>query len=582
MIGARKPLLPQPSPDRRTAPRAAATPNRDIMGLVRAEIWSAARLTLALGLVLSLVTVATLLTKLQIISLVEPTGNGWTLAAIAVAFGLMVGLMVGIDQLREAALLAIGHRVARRLAAPIVLAVAGEQGRADIAAGQALRDVEELRRGLSGPLLTSMVDAVLVPALLVLLLLLHWAFALWALFGALLAATLSLVSERALRQALLASNEAQARTSGLVADAMRCAEAVEAMGMRPRLAARWNARMEAGADSLRGAQGTARWLGAGLAIVAGISSGGALVVGALLQIGGVELGFGMILAMMITGLVLAPFARLGGALHDWSLALAAWRRLGALLGAERATDASAAFPLSEGRLVMERVSWVHRGAARPLLRDVSLVVKPGEIVALTGGPGSGKTTLLRLAVGMLKPAAGGCFLDGHATHQWSREDFARHVGYMPQDPLLTDGTVAEAIARLGLPDMAAVIRAARQADAHPTITALPHGYATRIRAEGPLSAGQRQRVALARALYSRPRLLVLDEPAAWLDAEGEARLVRLLRALARDGVGVLLSSHRPALIAGADRVLTLRGGQLVPAPARPALTAPAGRAEEAA
>jgi ATP-binding cassette subfamily C protein len=134
--------------------------------------------------------------------------------------------------------------------------------------------------------------------------------------------------------------------------------------------------------------------------------------------------------------------------------------------------------------------------------------------------------------------------------------------------------VAEAIARLGTPDMAAVMRAARLADAHALIAALPAGYATPIRAEGPLSAGQRQRVALARALYGRPRLLVLDEPAAFLDPEGEARLVGLLRRLAADGIGVLLTSHRAALMGAADRVLVLQGGTLAAPPARPALPAP--------
>lgn len=211
-----------------------------------------------------------------------------------------------------------------------------------------------------------------------------------------------------------------------------------------------------------------------------------------------------------------------------------------------------------------------------------MVVAPGEVVALAGAAGSGKTTLLRIAVGMLKPAAGGCFLDGHATSQWEREDFARQVGYLPQDPLLTDGTVAEAIARLGTPDMAAVLKAARLAEAHGLISALPAGYSTLIRAEGPLSTGQRQRVAFARALYGDPKLLVLDEPAAWLDAEGEQRLIRTLRYLASQGVGVLLTSHRAALLQAADRVLVLRGGQILAAPGRPAIAGPKPGREEAA
>ncbi|NKC29344.1 ATP-binding cassette domain-containing protein [Falsiroseomonas selenitidurans] len=552
---------------------------REVVEVARAEIAAAARLTLGLGLLISLATFGVVASKLVIWQLVLPTGNPWTLAGLAIAFCLAVGILLGLDQLRELGLLAVSHRLARRLAAPLVLAAAQQPGRSDLAAGQALRDVEELRRNLTGPVLTGIVDAVLVPTMILLLLFFHWGFTLWALGCCAAAALLSVLGDRLTRRAVVASNDSHARTSSLVADAMRCAEAVEAMGLRAPLAARWEARMQEGTNALRGAQAGARWVGAGLATIHGIGSGGALVVGTLLAAAGADVGYGMVVAMLVTGQIITPFARIGGASHEWGAALAAWRRLGELVRGDRSADNAIAFPCREARLVLDRVSFAHRGAPRALLREVSLQVAPGEVVALGGTAGAGKTTLLRIAMGMVRPSAGGCFLDGQATWQWAREDFARHVGYLPQDPLLTDGTVAEAIARLGVPDMPAVLEAARLADAHGLIAGLPAGYATPIRAEGPLSAGQRQRVALARALYHRPRLLVLDEPAAFLDAAGEQRLVRLLRQLAAQGVGVLFTSHRQALLAAADRVVMLRGGQLGQAPAGPvALPAPQGRA----
>ncbi|WP_439597844.1 ATP-binding cassette domain-containing protein [Falsiroseomonas sp.] len=565
----------------RSLPRGAAAPAsggaRDVIEVARAEVAAAARLTLALGLALSLATFGVVAAKLLIWQMVLPTGNPWTLAGLAIAFCLAVGILLGLDQLRELGLIAISHRLARRLAAPLVLAAAQQPGRSDLAAAQALRDVEELRRNLTGPVLTGLVDAVLVPTLILLLLFFHWAFTLWALSCCLAAALLSLLGDRLTRRALGAANEAQARTAGLVADAMRCAEAVEAMGLRAPLAARWQARLGEGASALRGAQAGARWVGAGLATIHGVGSGGALVVGTLLSANGINVGYGMVLAMLVTGQIITPFARLGGASHEWGAASAAWKRLSEMMRPDRTADGAIAFPCREGRLVLERVSFAHRGAPRPLLREVALEVPPGRIVALAGTAGAGKTTLLRIAIGMIRPSAGGAFLDGQATWQWAREDFARHVGYLPQDPLLTDGTIAEAIARLGVPDMAAVMQAARLADAHGLICALPAGYATPTRAEGPLSAGQRQRVALARALYGSPRLLVLDEPAAFLDAAGEERLVLLLRNLAARGTGILLTSHRPALLAAAHRVVTLRGGQVVATAGAPLLTAP-GRA----
>ncbi len=555
MVGDQHPTATAPGTARQLA-------ERGLIEVVRGEIAAAARLTIGLGFALSIATFGVTFAKLQIWQLVVPTGNGWTLAGLAVLFALLLGVMVGLDQLRELGLLAIGRRLAQRMAGPLVLVAATQRGRSDIAAGQALRDVEELRRNLSGPVLTSVADAVLVPTMMLLLLFFHWAFAAWALGFALIAAGLSLLGDRLTRRTLLVSNEINAGTSALVADAMRCAEAVEAMGLRGPLAARWEARLDESAAALRRAQAGGRWIGAALSATSGIATGGVLVLGTVMGAYGANVGFGMIVAMLVTGKIIAPFARIGAAAQEWTGALAAWRRLAGLLGPEGLRPEGIAFPCRAARLSFEHVTWAPRGASRAALRDVNLAVEPGQVVAIAGGAGAGKTTLLRLAVGMLQPIAGGVFLDGHAAAQWEREDFARHVGYLPQDPLLTDGTVAEAIARLGEPDMAAVIRAAQGADAHAMITALPEGYATRIRAEGPLSAGQRQRVALARALYGGPRLLVLDEPAAFLDAEGEARLVRLLRGLAAGGTGVLLTSHRAALLAAADRVLLLRSGQL--------------------
>jgi ABC-type protease/lipase transport system fused ATPase/permease subunit len=315
-VSARSPGLGRTATEAATTLPAAAA--RDLIQVVRDEVAAAARLTLALGLALAVGGFVLLLAKLSIWQLVVPTGNPWTLAGLSIALGLAVGLVVALDQLRDLGLLAISRRLAQRLAAPMVLAVAQQPGRSDIAAGQALRDVEELRRNLAGPVLTALADAVLVPAMVLALLVFHWAFAAWALFFAVLAALLSIAGDRLTRRTLVVSNDAHARTSALVADAMRCAEAVEAMGLRDTLAARWEARLADSAEALGRAQSGARWIGAGIAALYAIGSGGALVVGTLISMGGVDVGFGMILAMLLTGQVIGPFARLGGSLHEWA------------------------------------------------------------------------------------------------------------------------------------------------------------------------------------------------------------------------------------------------------------------------
>jgi ATP-binding cassette subfamily C protein len=203
------------------------------------------------------------------------------------------------------------------------------------------------------------------------------------------------------------------------------------------------------------------------------------------------------------------------------------------------------------------------GADRPVLRGISFSVGPGEMIGIIGPSASGKSTLMKLLLGATEPSGGGVFLDGHNTFLWNREDIARHIGYVPQSAVLTDGTVAENIARGAQPDFDAVLAAAKRAGVHHAIAALPHGYATRIAGAGfTLSAGQRQRVAVARALYGSPRLLILDEPNAFLDKDGEAMLDGLLTRLRAENIGVLISTHRPSLVSAMDKLLVLREGTI--------------------
>lgn len=535
------------------------------MAGLSAELARSARAAALLGLAGAFGPFALVMLTVQFYALVVPTGSMPTALGLVAGFALVAVTVVALGQIRQRLLLAGTERLVRRLTARALPAATARATQPGAAAEQTLRDIEAVRRGVAGPLTSFALDALLVPALLLLLATFHWAFALFAAAAASLALVFGLLTDRATREALVEANDATAQAARLVADAARAAEAVEAMGMLPALVRRWAGALARGTGGLRRAQGTARLAQAASFTLYGIAQGGAVAVGVVVLAEGSSVGYGILAGLLLTARVMDPFSRLGGQLEDAAAARAAWRRLDRLLVAAEAAPAAAAsaFPCPEGRLVVDHVTLVFPGSARPLLRDVNLVLGPGDVVALAGPPGTGKSTLLRLLLGIQGSNAGDVFLDGHATAQWDRADLARHVGYLPQEPVLGDGSVAEAIARLDeVPDMPAVLAAARLAGALRMVAGLPHGFATPLGGRVALSMGQRQRVALARAVYGAPRLVLLDEPAGYLDSEGEAAVMAMIGTLSAAGKAVVFTSHREGLLRAATRVMTLRDGML--------------------
>jgi ATP-binding cassette subfamily C protein len=228
-----------------------------------------------------------------------------------------------------------------------------------------------------------------------------------------------------------------------------------------------------------------------------------------------------------------------------------------------------ALPAPAGVLKVEDVGLRGRDG-RPILFGNSFIAEPGHILGIIGPSGSGKTTLGRILVGAVQPTIGTVRLDGASLTDWDQDALGRHLGYMPQEPSLFEGSIKENIARFSrasTPNEAAaideaVVTAAKEAGIHELILELPQGYDTMLGLGGAgLSAGQAQRIALARALYGQPRVLVLDEPNAFLDQAGEASLLVAIANARGRGATVIVIAHRRGLLAVADRLLVLEAGR---------------------
>ncbi|TAI60993.1 type I secretion system permease/ATPase, partial [Bradyrhizobium sp. Leo170] len=428
---------------------------------------------------------------------------------------------------------------------------------------QPVRDLDTIRSVLSGAGLPALFDLPWLPIYLAICFAFHPLIGGTVLGGALVLVILTLLTDRLSRRSVQrASNHAAARNR-LAEASRRNAEVLVAMGMSARLLARWR---ELG-DAYRRQQKIAGDISGGFGVVGRMLrmmlQSAVLAVGAYLVIHQEASGGIIIASSILTGRALAPVDL---AIANWRSFVAArqsWRRLEKLLAVIPGPATQVPLPAPSRTLLAEKLSVTAPESERVLAADINFVLKAGSALGIIGASGSGKSSLVSALVGAWRPSRGVVRLDGAALEQWSPEALGNHIGYLPQDVELFEGTIAENIARfVPSPPMETVLAAANAAGIHQLIVGLPEGYNTQIGEQGArLSAGQRQRVALARALYADPFLVVLDEPNSNLDAEGEEALTRaILGVRARGGI-VVIVAHRSSALAAVDFVMTMLNGR---------------------
>ncbi len=517
--------------------------------------------------VLNLLLLTMPLYLLQVYDRVLPSASMETLvylSLIAIGSLCFLGLM---EIIRSLYAQRVAASIDCALGEAVFLALLGSE-RASSGDVQPLRDLATVRGFIGSRGLATLFDLPFAPIFMLLLFFIHPLLFWVTLAGAgvlfLIMGANQIATSRSGREGAELSSAANALAQSFA----RNADSVRALGMRSNAAEHWGKRF---ADGLRIQAYSASinaTFGGVSRVVRMLLQLAILGVGALLVLRA-EMTAGMIFASsIISGRALQPLDQLIGGWRQTSDARNAWRRIKQLVaqtGQEPAPKTR--LPTPKGTISVHNLVYNAQAAqpgSDPILKRLNFSIERGEAVALIGPSRAGKTSLARLLVGATLPTYGSVRIDNADIQTWDVEQLGRHIGYLAQDVQLFPGTIAENISRFAVnPDDADIIAAAQRAQAHELILSQREGYQTQIDPSGAmLSGGERQRIGLARAFYGSPRLLVLDEPNANLDNDGEAALTTALEEARQAGTTVVIITHRMPIAAKCDRVMLLRGGMI--------------------
>ena len=533
-----------------------------------ATLWTFRREFMVAGLfslVVNLLLLSPTLYMLQVYDRVLVSRSEMTLLAVSLLTLFLFAVMAFAEWSRSRLLVRAGVRLDAVLGTRVFNAsFEANLSQSGAPVQRAFSDLAEIRQFLTGNGIFAFFDAPWTPIYIAVLFFLHPLLGWVAIVFALVQAALAWLGHRRTVAPTEAAAKAQSEVNQFLQHKLRNAEVVEAMGMLAGLRQRWQQRHTASMALHGAAQGLTHRITATSKWVRYCQQSLALGAGALLVIDGQLSPGAMIAANVLMTRALAPIDLMVSSWRSFLGARSAFDRLEQLLALHPERDPALTRVPPRGSVCLRQVQASAPGRSRPILQDVSLQAEPGSVTVVLGPSGSGKSTLARVLVGIWPDVSGEVLLDERLLDGWSRTELGPHLGYLPQDIELFDGTIAENIARFAQVDSGQVIAAAQSAGLHEMILRLPKGYDTPIgEAGGMLSGGQRQRIALARAIYGEPALIVLDEPNANLDDVGEAALNQAVRELKAKGKTVFLITHRPGAVQLADQLLVLQEGRVV-------------------
>ena len=515
------------------------------------------------SLFINLLFLAPAIYMLQVYDRVVATGGKTTLLFVTIALAVSLLVLAALDAIRNRLLVRASMRLDALLAPKILKRMMARNSNAAV---QAMRDFETIRQAIGSPVAGALFDVPWFPLFLFVAFLLHFWIGILAIFASAILFFVAWRNQKATAETMQTATQAMASSQAAAQTVALNNDTVRALGMVGTMVNRQLQQRAYGLSRMADAQFTGGRYSALSRFLRLFVQSAALGLGALLAIAGYISAGAIIAASILLSRALQPVESVISGWPMISGAHAALRRLTDVMANAPAERIYTRLPEPSGRIELDQVG-VRGPDGRPVLFGVTFDVSPGEMLGIIGPSGAGKTTLAKVLAGAIPAEAGTVRIDGAAYDDWEPDDLARHIGYLPQEPSLFEGTIKENISRFantanGQDVDALAVEAAKAAGVHELILRLPKGYDTPL---GPLghglSSGQAQRVALARALYGNPVLLVMDEPNAFLDAEGESALIKALAGAMNRGAAIVLIAHRRSILAGARRLLVLEAGR---------------------
>ena len=513
----------------------------------------------------NLLVLAPTLYMLEVYSRVVNSRSSDTLLMLTILVIALYVLMEFLDWVRGYLMHAASVRLDRQLGERVFNATVEARLRNMPVGVGPLNDLRVIRNFLASSSSIAVMDAPIALLFIVIIFAMNVPLGALVLTAGIVMGAVGYYTERKTKPALTQAQKLATEAQRSATMTLKNAQVIEAMGMMDDIRGRWRVKQR-------------KFLGE--QAIASDHSGDGAAVSKFIQIAqsSMVLGFAcwlilagelnpngnvMIVAWILSSRALGPLQQL---IAQWKTIVSArdsYDRLGHLLAAIPPARQGMPLPPPKGAVTVEAITVSAPGAPAVILRNVSFGLAPGQVLAVVGPSASGKSTLARVLVGLWPAAAGKVRLDGVDLFAWNKQELGPHIGYLPQDNELFDGTLAENIARFGDVDRAKVEAAARSVGLEEIIATLPDGYDTPIgRGGSVLSGGIRQRVALARAIYNDPTFIVLDEPNSSLDESGERALMSTLLAQKARGATLVVITHRTSVLPAVDRMLVLFDGQV--------------------